>query len=71
MATERYNHITGEMEKERPRVPVTVRDIDIPFVSLVVFLIKLAIAAIPAAIIVTIVIVAVSTFVGGFLLAFG
>jgi hypothetical protein len=26
MATERYDQITGEMVKERPRVPVTVHD---------------------------------------------
>ena len=53
-----------------PRVSVTVHDIEMPFGSMVTFLVKLAIAAIPAAIIVTIIIVAVSAFVGGYFLAF-
>jgi hypothetical protein len=65
MATERFNEITGEMVKERPRVPVTVHDIDMPFWSLVVFLVKLALAAIPAAIIVTVLVVVVTAVVGG------
>jgi hypothetical protein len=71
MASERYNEITGEMVKDRPRVPVTVHDIDMPFWSLVVFLVKLAFAAIPAAIIVTVVVVVVTAIVGGAIGSFG
>jgi hypothetical protein len=49
---------------KEPAQRVTITDIEIPFVDLVVFLVKLAIAAIPAALI-----VAFLVFFGGAMLA--
>src|SRR5687767_11583312 len=54
-----------------PSGRVTVHDVDMPFWSMVMFLVKLAIAAIPAAIIVTIMVVVVTAFVGGAIGSFG
>jgi hypothetical protein len=51
-------------EEKQSRTPVTIHDIDIPFWSLVTFLVKLAIAAIPAAIIVTIIVYIAAQVVG-------
>ena len=47
------------------RTDVVVRDIRMPFWSMVVFLVKLAIAAIPAAIIITSIVAAVVMLVFG------
>jgi len=49
-------------EPERPRVPVVVRDFDVPISSLVVFLLKLTVAAIPAALVVGLVVLSAGTF---------
>jgi len=45
--------------------PVTIRDIDIPFLRIVVILIKWSIAAIPAAIVVVIVYSILAALLGG------
>jgi hypothetical protein len=45
--------------------PVTIRDIDIPFWRIVTILIKWSIAAIPAAIIITIVYALIFALLGG------
>jgi hypothetical protein len=45
--------------------PITIRDIDVPFWRIVTILIKWSIAAIPAAIIVTIVYVLLFALLGG------
>lgn len=53
--------------KEESLQRVTVTDINIPFISLVSFLVKLAIAAIPAAIIVTIFWMIIAGLLAGFI----
>ena len=52
------------MSEERQRVSIT--DVDIPFGSLIVFLIKLAIAAIPAVLILTVLVALVAMLFGGY-----
>ena len=56
----------GKNQNEESIHNVTITDINIPFISLVAFLVKLTIAAIPAAIIVTI----FWTIIFGFLAVF-
>jgi len=61
--------LTSTVRKQQPKVyqrmEATVIDIKMPFWSMVVFLVKLSIAAIPAAIIVVVIYLSATALIGG------
>jgi hypothetical protein len=62
----RTNHITGEQVTEPDRVEVIITDVRIPFGSMVVLLIKVAVAAIPALLFLTLIVSILALFLGGY-----
>jgi hypothetical protein len=62
-----FSSITGGLMDTRPNNEVTVVDIKMPFLSMVIFMVKAAIAAIPAVIILSLVASVVMTLLAGFL----
>jgi hypothetical protein len=62
-----FSSITGGLMDTRINHEVTVVDIKMPFLSMVIFMVKAAIAAIPAVIILSFVASVVMTLLTGFL----
>jgi hypothetical protein len=62
-----FSSITGGLMDTRTNNEVTVVDIKMPFLSMVIFMVKAAIAAIPAVIILSFVASVVMTLLAGFL----
>jgi hypothetical protein len=62
-----FSSITGGLMDTRSNNEVTVVDIKMPFFSMVIFMVKAAIAAIPAVIILSFVASVVMTLLAGFL----